>query len=215
MREFKIGDYWTLGDLNAYIQRGWSLSSAKPKVRYIDIPEGDGSIDLTGALTGEVSYYDRDFKAVFIFPPQARKQWETYRKKFSNAINGQRLSLILPDDPDHYLVGRFTIGAYDDSQDHATLEVTAQCEPWMYKREVTHVEVSVATTRTLTLYNEKRPVAVTVTTDHDVSLSWGSSELSVAAGTYTLPDLKLGQGATTVKITGTAKVIFEYQEGSL
>ena len=48
-----------------------TIDAPKPKEIYVEIPNGDGALDLTEALTGEVHYESRPFEAVFSIKPEA------------------------------------------------------------------------------------------------------------------------------------------------
>lgn len=215
MREFKIGNFWTYGDFHALIQNGWSLDPAEPKTNYVDIPGGDGSLDLSEAVAGHVTYKDRGFNATLILPPMARKNWETYRRNLTNAIHGFVLDLTLPDDQEHYLRGRFSVGAYDDSDIWATVAITAVCEPWRFKNKLTTRTFKVTGTQTVELSNERRLAVPKVTTNASITLTYQGTQTTLAAGTYSLISLMLDSGNNIIKIDGSATVTFEYQEASL
>ena len=62
-----FGGIHSFYDLNLILS-GSEIPPAKPKTTYVDIPGGDGSVDLTEA-NGEVKYYDRDCKFIFTMNP--------------------------------------------------------------------------------------------------------------------------------------------------
>ena len=62
-----FGNIHSFYDLNLILS-AVDIEPAKPKTTYVDVPGGDGSLDLTEAL-GEVKYYDRTHKFTLTMNP--------------------------------------------------------------------------------------------------------------------------------------------------
>ena len=89
------------------------------------------------------------------------------------------------------------------------------CDPYRYKNNLTYVNVSSTTTeKTIILNNEQMPTTVKVATTAQVNIKYGTTSISLSAGTHTLP-FALVEGANELKVQGAAELIFEYQEGAL
>ena len=56
-----------------------------------------------------------------------------------NKLHGQRVKIWLPDDANHYLVGRLSVVMEYNDMAHAAVNVSAACEPWKYDNEETSV----------------------------------------------------------------------------
>lgn len=102
-----------IGTKNTYDDWGLILTKADieyPEVKtdYVDIPKGDGSIDLTEALTGRVNYKNRKGKLEFdlIAPPEERQRILT---EMATYLHGRVHEVILPDEPDYAYTARISI----------------------------------------------------------------------------------------------------------
>ena len=124
-------------------------------------------------------------------------------------------ALILPNDPTHYYRGVMSIGAAS-GYNTGRIPVSMSAYPYKLKLADTVVAVTVSGTATAVLQNERRPVAPKISTTAEITVSWGSSSVSLSAGEdWTVPGLILGPGDTEITIAGNADVSIRYQEGSL
>jgi len=74
----------------------------------VDIPWGDGQIDLTENLTGEPTFGNRTGTFEFIVDNDHMSWVETY-SVIANYLHGKRMRMVLDDDPNHYYEGRFFV----------------------------------------------------------------------------------------------------------
>lgn len=137
LRQIKIGDKWSYSDFGLLLSSGWTLSESAPKTTYVDVPEADGQLDMSEALSGEIHYQSRNFSASLIFQDDTQSNWELKRRQLANYVHGKRLKLQLPDTPDYYLQGRFSVGPLKTDYPFATVDVTAVLDPWLYKNDLT------------------------------------------------------------------------------
>ena len=192
------------------------IDDPKPKEIYVDIPNGDGALDLTEALTGEVHYESRPFEAVFTIKP------ETYSvelvRYLRSYLNGKQRTIRTKEEPGYYLIGRCATSVKKDGV-LAVLTVKATCQPWKYKNDVTAINTTIGAsgTNTLNLTNERRRVIPTITASAAVTIVFNGQTISVNDGTQRLTNIALSYGNNALTITGAAgtTVLFEYQEGAL
>ena len=192
------------------------IDDPQPKEIYVDIPNGDGALDLTEALTGEVHYESRPFEAVFTIKP------ETYSvelvRYLRSYLNGKQRTIRTKEEPGYYLIGRCATSIKKDGV-LAVLTVKATCQPWMYKNDVTakNTTIGASGTTTLNLTNERKRVIPTITASAAVTIAFNGKTISVNAGTQRLTNIALIYGNNALTITGAAgtTVLFEYQEGAL
>lgn len=217
-RRLIIGEYdtalrglWTL--------TGWELSPAVAKTEYISVPGHDGDLDLSTVLTdGEPRYNSRELSATFESSEGTRQEREDRISQMVNALDGYRLQIVLPDDPTHYILGRVHVARLYNDLAHASVEVTAICDPWRHNTAETVVSLPAATTeRAVTIINSgRRSVVPTVTvTGGEANIAFGSASWALSAGTYTLPDLYLRPGNSALRYSGTASVLLTYREAVL
>ena len=193
-----------------------SIDAPKPKEIYVEIPNGDGALDLTEALTGEVHYESRPFEAVFAIKP------ETYSVDLARwligYLNGKQRTIRTKEEPGYYLVGRCATSLKNDGV-LAILTVKATCQPWKYKNDVTAINTTLGAsgTNTLNLTNERKRVIPTITASAAVTIIFNGQTISANAGTQRLTNIALSYGDNLLAITGAegTTVLFEYQEGAL
>lgn len=215
-RKILIGDYdtaafgWTLA--------GWKLADPTQKTKYEDKPSGDGSWDLSTALTdGIPRYTDRELTVTLELSEGTRLEREEIIRYMVNLLDGLRWPICLPDDDLHYITGRVHVAREYNDPAHAAVTVTATCEPWKYSTTETVVTLTATSTaRSTTLYNSgRRAVVPTLTVTGSVVLGFGASSLSLSAGTYTWPDLLLTTGRHVLTYSGSGTVVLTYREAVL
>ena len=137
-----------------------------------------------------------------------------------NRIHGQRLDIVLPDDPTLYATGRLTVKTEYNDMAHARVNVIATCDPWRYNAIETVVEVSVLEeTTSVMLSNRGRMVVapeITVTGyGAEVILRTDAGEWTLNEGTFHLSGFTLPHGNTILTCSGIGTVSFTYREASL
>ncbi len=196
------------------------LSPAEQVKDFIDVPgRKKGPLDMSTALTdGDPVYGPRPFRAVLESSEGSRLDRESRINVMINWLDGWRANIILPDDEQHFIVGRVHVKKLYNDLAHCSVEVTADCEPWRYNNEETKV-VLVGTTEVqkATLPNAGRLAVVPLltVTDGDVLLAAGDSSWALGPGTYALPDLLLLSGGKEIEYSGTGTLTFTYREGVL
>lgn len=200
------------------IQQKVEVSPAEPKANYKNVPGANGSKDMTEALGVGVTYEDREIKWTFALYPGA--DWYTKQAQVSNALNGRTFHIVLDDDSLWYYDGRVTVSSYKSDRLLRQITVKAICRP--YKRKLTETTVTRADLTTsykiLNCAVGAMPLVPTITVGQQTALKWGTMETTVAAGTHTLPALRIcGTQAIKAKlVSGTDGTIsIKWREGSL
>lgn len=221
-RKIIIGTYdtaleglWTLS--------GLALGRAEAYEQYVDVPGHSGPLDFSTVLTdGEPYYGSRSFEAVLESSEGTRMDREQRINHMINALDGWRLNLILPDDPHHYITGRVRVEKLYNDLAHASVRVTATCDPWRYNKAETVVALTATTTEQVaSLVNAGRlSVVPTITvTGGSVSLSFTSGQetrtWALSPGTYTLADIYLRTGAAPLRYSGAGQITLKYREAVL
>ena len=81
------------------------ISPPAVKTTYVDIPGANGSLDLTEVMSHDVKYKDRDIKCSFHVLAD-RKNWHDIYSNIQDYLHGQKLKVILDEDPCYYYEGR-------------------------------------------------------------------------------------------------------------
>lgn len=192
------------------------IKPAKPKETYVDIPGGDGSIDLTEAH-GDVKYNDRDCKFTFTMLPTDTMTWEEKKTQVSNYLNGKVRKITLDKDSDYYYRGRCTVDSYLSDKKIRQIVVTAKVHPYKYKQDVTTASFEITSTeRTVYITNSRKPVCptITCTNDNTVVIFDGNTH-NLSAGTHKVLEIQFVEGNNMVKLSGTGTVTFRFQEADL
>ena len=217
-RGFIIGTYdtsrvWTL--------TGWEFAPAEQETTLLDIPgRTKGPLDMSTALSdGEPVYKSRQLTATFECSEGDRLTRKRWIAEMVNSLDGRQWEIILPDDPHLFVVGRVRVTPIYNDPAHASVSVTAICEPWKYNRAETVVVLSATSSKQATaLRNSGRmPVMPTVdVTGSSVLIECGTTTYALSTGVYdSLTELYLLPGETPIKYSGSGTVCITYREAVL
>lgn len=213
-RTIKIGSYdtaehgWTLGL--------WSLTKPEQKTKYVEKSGGDGSWDLSTSQTeGIPRYKNRTLRASLECSVGTREDRETLLNEMVNTLDGFEWQIVLPDRPEHYLLGRVQVAVDYSDLAHAAVTITAVVEPWFYSQRESVVELAAPITAstdaaTFYLWNRGRKVVVpTLNVKGQASLSFNGASTSLSAGSYKWPDLQLLPGENALRYLGSMNGVDE------
>lgn len=168
------------------------LGVAEPKTYTVDIPGGNGVIDLTDAMAGDAVFDTREITvglaAVGVADPVK------LRTELMGALHGRRLPFAFSFDAGYTYTGRFEVLDFEQSGVNgvkATLKVTA--DP--YKSRGTQAYKLNATGGKLYRFESgRRKVHPTIECEQPCFVTWDGEETIVPAGTYRLNDVVFSQG---------------------
>ena len=103
------------------------------KVKTLDVPGGDGVIDLSQALTGYPVYQNRTGSMEFIVMNDF-KPWQTAYSDIMDYLHGQKLRAVLEDDPEYFYEGRFTVNTWKSEKDWSRIVVDYSVGPYKWSR---------------------------------------------------------------------------------
>lgn len=215
-RTIILGAYDTAA--HGWTLTGCKLSDPEQKTNYIEKNGGDGSWDLSTALTeGIPRYRDRSLTATLECSEGTRADREKLISKMVNQLDGLVWSVVLPDYPDHYLTARLHVAENYNDQAHAAVTVTGTCEPWLYRAEETIITLkATATEQTAVITNNGRRATVpTLSVTGSVLLVYGTASLNMSDGAYEWPELLLTPGDHPLKYSGDGELAFTYREAVL
>ena len=137
----------TFGDKNSYVD--WHLvPSSRPviampslKSNIVDIPGGQGSIDLSEALTGYPLYSNRTGNIDFHILNDYEERWVDLYEEITHYLHGRQRAMILADDPDWYYVGRYAIDwTSNNDGTWSDLSISYTLDPFKYSIETDKIE---------------------------------------------------------------------------
>lgn len=194
------------------------FSPPEAKTYTIDIPGGNGTLDLSTALTdGETVYNDRSGTIKLI----ATGKWSITLNRIINALHGQKMYFKLPDD-EHWLYGRITV-SYDNMVSYAIITLNCVCDPWKYAKDKTDYIFDLSENTVIKKIHNgggKRCVPeLSVIGDVTVTISDGTATLHGLKGgqTYMLPEIPILPGNITLSISsdGVGKAVLSFREAIL
>lgn len=181
---------------------GYTLSPPEPKTYTVDIPGGDGAIDLTQSLTGDVAYKNR--QQTFPFMVVNPDSFERVKTDVSNFLHGKEFDYQITMDPGYTYHGRFTVNEYS----HAlyaypglvgTFTISVDAEPYKLKGHMTY-RLNATGGKMFRLESGRKPVHPVVECTQPCKVRWGNVLTQVPAGTYRLNDVLFTQGYNEIYI---------------
>ena len=221
-RKIIIGTYDTALE-GLWTLTSWFFEKAVANEEYANIPGHNGPLDLSTVLTdGEPYYGSREFEAILESSEGTRLEREERINQMINTLDGWRFNIILPDDTLHYINGRVRVERLYNDLSHASVKVSATCDPWRYNNAETVVGViGSESEQTVSLKNSGRlSVVPTIKiSGGDASLKFTSNgetrTWNLSPGEYILADIYLKTGAAPLTYSGTATITLSYREAVL
>ncbi len=207
------------GNYHSYYEWGLILSekeigSPKVKTKYVEVEGSDSVLDYTEYF-GDVKYENRTLSFVFAKANIIPDGFLALFSVVQDALQGKKMQIILDDDPSHYYLGRVSINEWKSNKNIGEIVIECDCEPYKYKVAETVISQAVTGSATITLNNSRKKVVPKITTSSQMTISFNGYTGTFSAGTFTIPELELVEGANTVNVTGTGNISFVYREGRL
>lgn len=215
MKGITFGNYHSYNDFQL-ILASKTIGTPSPKTETIDIPGGDGVLDLTDFL-GETKYGNRNLSFEFssVVTPS---EFMSLFSRVQNALHGKKMTITLDDDPGWYYTGRISVSEWKADRNIGKLTIDCDCEPYKNQINTTVVTKTISGTSSFNLTNSRKRVVpeVKVTSSSGLSVTYGNGYLwNLASGSYLLPELELVEGNNAVTVTGTGTITFTYTQGAL
>lgn len=203
-----------------------------PEVRtsYIDIPGGDGSLDLTEALTGRPTYQNRTGSWEFIVM-NGYQQWQVLYSDIMAYLHGRQFRAILDDDPNYYYEGRFWVISWQSPKDWSRITIGFNVKPykmdlrrsdenWLWDpfnfedgivRSYTNLPVNGTTE--ITVINDSMEIVPEITVSSAMSVIFEGNTYSLSTGSNSIRAIKMKPGANTFVFSGNGTVTIVFYGG--
>lgn len=215
MKGIFFGDFHSYDDFHLVLNSK-EVGSPSAKTNEIDIPGADGVLDLTDFFgTVKFSNVKHKFQFQTIVP---HHEFLSLYSDIKNKVHGQKIRIIIDDDPYFYYVGRCFVSAFTNDRNIGNITIECDCEPFRYKIAETVVTQQVSGDMNITLPNLFKRVVpeITIASEGTLHIVYETYNIwDLASGVYVLPDLELKQGNNVVSVSGTGSITFSYQEGGL
>ena len=210
-----IHSFFDLGLVLSHVE----IAPAVPKTTYIDIPGGDGSLDLTEA-NGEVKFYDRTHKFTFTMSPLldlSERAWEEKKTEISGLLNGRACKITLDKDSEYYWDGRCKIDSYRSQKRLRQFVISATVRPYKLKQKETVATFALTTAqKSIVLRNGRKSVCPVITcTNTNTKVVFNGNTFTFNAGQHKVLNIRLARGNNHMTVSGSGTITFAYQEGDL
>lgn len=181
---------------------GYTLSPPEPKTYTVDIPGGDGVIDLTQSLTGDVAYKNR--QQTFTFMVVNPDSFERVKTDVSNFLHGKEFDYQITMDPGYTYHGRFSVtdyshGMYSYPGLVGTFNVSIDADPYKSKGLQTY-QLNATGGKMFRLESGRKPVHPVIECTQPCRVRWKDVVTVVPVGTYRLNDVVFTQGFNEIYI---------------
>lgn len=173
----------------------YSLGPPTIKTYVLDIPGGNGNLDLTESLLGDTAYGNRT--QTFLFKAIDTKNFEQLKTRVSNFLHGKAFSYTMTMDPGYTYHGRFKVTEYSHKVYSigkvGDIQIEIDTDPFKCKQS----QVYTATGLGGNIYyfeSGKKRVRPTIETDGFIKVIYDGKLLTFPAGTWTINDLLFTQG---------------------
>lgn len=127
----------TFGDKNTWDD--WKIlpterpvfAPPKPKTTYIDIPGGNGALDLSESLTGYPIYENRTGSFTFRVMNDY-VEWHERYTEIMEYLHGRSMNAILADDPNYFYKGRFTVDSWASGDTWSQITIGYTVDPYKW-----------------------------------------------------------------------------------
>lgn len=216
---------WNLHPVRIYI----SMPEVKEQV--IDIPGGDGAIDLS-EINGRPMYGMRTVELEYHLRNVDNEKWNSIYSEIGAAITGKKVKMVLDDDPDHYYMARLKVDGEKTDYVNAELtfsgtaepfkyDLTATNEPWLWDtfnfetgviREIEEVEITAENNKvTIIGAGIDTPPVFVVSQADNLKLTYGGRTYTLKVGRNRFPAVRVGKEDVTLIFSGTGKFEVEYR----
>lgn len=228
----------TIGDKNTWddwhlIPESRPLFSAPPvKTNYIDIPGGDGSLDLSTAMTGKPLYNNRTGSWSFI-AENGFKDWTALYSEIMVYLQGKKFKAILEDDPAYYYEGRFWVNQWASDKDWSRITINYNVGPYKnfvvgsdnWKWDEFNFETGiiryyknlvVSGTLDVMIVGDIMDMTPTIiSTVTGMRVTFEGTTYTLTRGANTFSGLVLHEGENTLRFTGNGKITINATGGRL
>lgn len=178
---------------------GYTLDPPKPKTYTVDIPGGNGKLDLTESLLGDTAYDNR--KQEFIFYIIDSDNFEKVKTSVSNFLHGRSYNYKITMDPEYTYHGRFSVSSYTHNM-YANgrvgiIKVAIDSDPFKYKDDQIF-KVDAIGGSIVYLPSGRLRVRPTIETDGFLKVIYDHKLFTLQQGTWKINDILLTEGTNEI-----------------
>lgn len=197
--------------------------------KYVSVPGSNTVLDLTDILTGYPSYAYREGSIEF-WVDNGHDTWSNSYTQIMNFLHGQKVYLVLEDDPEYRYEGRVTVNSWKSEKTNSKItidyylypfkkSITASYEQWLWDPFNFHsgvvryyVDVPISGTITIVVVGSTLPVTPTVESSAAMTLVVEDRTFNLVTGSNKLYGLNLENRKYNFKFTGTGTITVKFSE---
>lgn len=198
---------------------GYTLAPPSLKTYTVDIPGGNGKLDLTESLLGNTAYNNREHEFVFyVVDPDdtdiiqidsglvktvrtSVRNYESLKTEISNFLHGKSFDYLMTMDPGYTYHGRFSISEYNHSMYAngllGAIKVKIDANPFKMK-EAQVYRIDGLGGRTVYLASGRMRVRPTIESDGLVKVIHKNKLVVLQQGSWTINDLLFEDGTNEI-----------------
>ena len=203
------------------------------KTSAIEIPGGDGALDLTTVLAGRPLFKNRTGSLEF-YVENGFRDWTVLFSEIMAYMHGQKMKAVLEDDPAYFYEGRFAVNTWKSNKERSTIVIDYDVNP--YKRDIlgtdeewiwdtfnfetgiirNYKNLPVNGQLEMVILVDMMPVSPTILASNSgMTVSHNGVTHELAKGLNNFPDLVLEKGENTLLFTGTGTITIAQTGGRL
>lgn len=203
------------------------------KTSLIEIPGGDGALDLTTSLAGRPLYRNRTGSIEFYVDNEYR-DWTVLYSEIMVYLHGQKMRAVLEDDPSYFYEGRFAVNAWKSNKERSSITIDYDVNP--YKKDILgtdeewiwdtfnfetgiiryYKDLPVNGSLSIMVIVGMMPVSPTITASATgMAVTFGGETYSLSKGINHIPEIVLPQGTNLMVFTGSGTITIGQTGGRL
>ena len=178
---------------------GYTLSQPSPKTYTVDIPGGNGKLDLTEFLTGDTLYDNRSQE--FVFAIIDVKDFEHTKTEISNFLHGKAYDYQITMDPNYTYHGRFTVADASHTKYLngvvGIIQISIEADPFKFKEKQIFSVESIGG-KTAYFESGRMRVKPSITTSTLTKVICNNKLTTIPQGTWSINDVLFTEGTNEV-----------------
>lgn len=188
----------------------------EPKIYTVDVPGGDGQIDLS-EFGGDLVYSNRNMTYTFLLTSREKSKIEGEKTKLSKLWHGKNLPFTLSWDTGYTYTGRITIDKYPNNYRYGTITLKISAKPYKFYK-IRTLLVNAAGGVTVSIENGRKRVCPTIEVQHTTLVAFEGETYTLEPGTYKIKDLWFRGGTNEMVLNSYPEynyATWEYYTGKI
>lgn len=230
MNGVTFGDCHSFRDFGLVLQKV-VLPNPEAKVYEVDIPGGDGSLDLTEVMGG-IHYNNRTMEFTFAFPKGLHLRYAV-NSDIASRLHGRKLHITLDDDEGYYYAGRVNYKEWAVDKSLGILTISVSAEPYKYETTSSleewlwnpfdfenglireYKDLKVNGILELEIPGLQKPVIPTIISSSTMTVRFIGKEYVLKPGANKIYGISITEGDNSLIFSGNGTVSVDYRGGIL